>query len=62
MELFNLATDLGLIDKGGAWYTFTTVKDTPKFQGQEKGRDYLAQNPEVYDSLWATVKETMGIP
>ena len=61
MELFNLATDLGLIDKGGAWYTFSTVKDTPKFQGGEKARDFIAQNPKVYDSLWKEVKTTMGI-
>ena len=61
MELFNLATDLGLIDKGGAWYTFSTVDGSPKFQGAEKSRDYLVQNPEVYDSLWSTVRETMGL-
>ena len=61
MELFNLATDLGIIDKGGAWYTFSSVEGSPKFQGAEKSRDYLAQNPEVYDSMWSTVKETMGL-
>lgn len=61
MELFNLATDLGLIDKGGAWYTFSTVDSSPKFQGAEKARDYLAENPDVYDSLWTTVRETMGL-
>lgn len=61
MELFNLATDLGLIDKGGAWYTFTNVKDTPKFQGAEKARDFISQNPDIYESLWASVKEMMGI-
>jgi recombination protein RecA len=61
MELINLASDLGLINKGGAWYTLTSVEDKPKFQGTEKVRGYLLENPKVYEALWATVKETMGI-
>jgi recombination protein RecA len=60
-ELINLASDLGLIHKGGAWYTIISVEDKPKFQGTEKVRQYLLDNKEVYDSLLKTVKETMGI-
>ncbi len=61
MELFNLAVDLGLISKGGAWYTFTSVKDSPKFQGAEKARDFLINNPQVYDDLWSEITTTMGL-
>jgi RecA/RadA recombinase len=61
MELLTLATDIGLIQKGGAWYTLTSVTDKPKFQGTEKVRQYLVEHPEVYESLLAQVKETMGI-
>ena len=61
MELFNLAVDVGLIHKGGAWYTFTSVPDSPKFQGAEKARDFLVSNPKVYDELWAEIKDMMGI-
>jgi len=60
-ELINLASDLGLISKGGAWYTITSVEDKPKFQGTEKVRQYLLDNSKVYDSLLQSVKETMGI-
>lgn len=60
-ELISLASDLGLINKGGAWYTLVSVKDKPKFQGTEKVRAYLLENPSVYDELWTTVKETMGL-
>jgi recombination protein RecA len=61
MELLNLAVDLGLVSKGGAWYTITSVEEKPKFQGMEKTRQYLLDHPEVYESLWTQVKETMGI-
>lgn len=63
MELLNLATDLGFVSKGGAWYTFDIGegKSNPKFQGLEKSRQYLLDNPQLYDKLWQQVKETMGI-
>jgi len=61
MEVFNLAKDIGLVDQAGAWYTISCVKDTPKFQGEEKARNYIASNPDVYESIWNQVKETMGI-
>ena len=61
MELFNLAVDVGLINKGGAWYTFTTVNDSPKFQGGEKAREYLIENPEIYNNLLAQIKEALGL-
>lgn len=60
-ELINLASDIGLIQKGGAWYTLVGVDDKPKFQGTEKVRQYLIDHNDVYDSLLSKVKETMGI-
>lgn len=61
MELVMLATDLGLIHKGGAWYTLTSVEDKPKFQGTEKLRQYIVDNPKIYNDLLTQVKSTMGI-
>ena len=61
MELLTLAVDLGLINKGGAWYTISSVADKPKFQGLEKTRQYILEHPDVYEDLWTKVKETMGI-
>ena len=60
-ELINLASDIGLIQKGGAWYTVISVEDKPKFQGAEKVRQYLVDNPTVYEKLLTDVKTTMGI-
>jgi len=61
MELFNMAVDIGIISKGGAWYTFSDLEDSPKFQGAEKARDFILSNPEVYDKLSLQVKEALGI-
>lgn len=61
MELTNLAVDLGLINKGGAWYTLTFLKDGQKFQGLEKVRNFIFENPDIYANLYKEVKTTMGI-
>lgn len=61
MEAISLASDLGLIQKGGAWYTLISAPDKPKFQGTEKVRNFLLENPKEYDNLVANIKETMGI-
>lgn len=56
-ELLNFAVDLGLINKGGAWYTY----EKEKFQGMEKLRQYFVDNTDKYKQLENSVKETMGI-
>jgi recombination protein RecA len=63
MELINLGVDIGLINKGGAWYTLDFLNDEKggKFQGTEKVRQFLIDNPKVYEQLYAEVKNTMGI-
>lgn len=60
-EAISLASDMGLIHKGGAWYTLTSLPDKPKFQGTEKVRNYLLENPNAYDDLVKNIKETMGL-
>ena len=57
MELLMLASDIGVIHKGGSWYTLTSVEDKPKFQGTEKLRQYLFEHPDVYESILLQVKE-----
>ena len=61
MEAICLASDMGLINKGGAWYTLTSLPDKPKFQGTEKVRSFLLENPQAYEDLVKSIKETMGI-
>lgn len=61
MEAITLASDMGLIHKGGAWYTLTALPEKPKFQGTEKVRTYLLEHPKAYEDLVVNIKETMGI-
>jgi recombination protein RecA len=60
-ELVNLASDLGIINKGGAWYTITSLEDKPKFQGTEKVRAFLLENSEAYSKVEVEVKTVLGI-
>lgn len=61
MEALNLAKDIGIVEQAGAWYTITCAKDAPKFQGEEKARNYIAEHPEVYEEMWKQIKDTMGL-
>jgi recombination protein RecA len=61
MEAITLASDMGIIHKGGAWYTLTALEDKPKFQGAEKVRQYLLENTDAYSGLVKSIKETMGV-
>lgn len=56
-ELINFAVDIGLLNKGGAWYTY----ETEKFQGMEKLRQHFVDNPDKYNTLQKSVKDTMGV-
>jgi len=56
-ELINFAVDIGLINKGGAWYTYKEEK----FQGMEKMRQYFVDNPKEYGELEKSVKDAMGV-
>ena len=56
-ELISFAVDIGLINKGGAWYTY----NNEKFQGVEKVRQYFVDNPDKYALLETSVKESMGL-
>jgi recombination protein RecA len=60
IELVVLASDLGLVNKTGAWYTLDFVESKPIFQGMEKVRLYLIDNPKEYVVLYEKVQEMLG--
>lgn len=62
MELMSLAIDTGLINKAGAWYNLAFLNDEKtKFQGTEKIRTFLLENPKIYQQLYLEVKKMMGL-
>jgi len=62
-ELVSLATDIGLISKAGSWLTLDFIngdkEDKPKFQGLEKARQAIVDNPEWKECLENKIKELM---
>lgn len=72
-ELFLLATSLGLIEKGGAWYNFVYLeaqdlvsteyagKDEVKIQGEAKCNAALEEYPQWLVKLELKVREFLGI-
>lgn len=60
-EISMLATDIGLIDKKGAWYTISCVEseEKPKMQGQEKLCAYLRENQDVTELLYDEIRSIL---
>jgi recombination protein RecA len=52
-EVLDLAVDLGIVIKSGSWYSY---KDAKIGQGRESVRQFLRDNPEVYDDIESKVQ------
>lgn len=67
-ELIVLSTELGLITKGGAWFTCNFMEKYVeeydekkfKFQGQDNLYEFLKDNPEYKDYLYKEFKGLVG--
>ncbi len=51
-EILDLATDIDLVNKSGAWYN---IGDEKLGQGRENARIYLEAHPEILDDLEAKI-------
>ncbi len=47
-DLIDLATDLGIVDKSGAWFSFNGERIG---QGRENAKSYLEQHPQLMEKL-----------
>lgn len=56
-EIIDIASDLSIIDKSGAWYSYNGEKIG---QGKENVKDYLKENPELRDELEKKIREHYG--
>jgi recombination protein RecA len=50
-ELIGLALDMGIIMKGGAWYSITHKEQEYKVQGEEKIRALLLENNDLFNHI-----------
>ena len=53
-ELVDLASDLDILNKSGAWYAYEGTKIG---QGRENAKQFLLDNKEIYDKVYKQVLE-----
>ncbi|GIK21247.1 MAG: recombinase RecA [Ignavibacteriota bacterium] len=56
-DVLDLATELGIIKKGGAWFTY----GEERIQGREQFRQKLIEFPEMYKNIERDIKQKLGI-
>ena len=57
-ELVDLGTDLGLIDKSGAWYSYEGERIG---QGRENARSYLLEHPKMASEIEDKIRTHFGL-
>ena len=57
-EILDLSSELGIVDKSGAWYSYNGEKIG---QGKENAKEFLKANPSIKDELENKVRESLGI-
>lgn len=56
-ELVDIASELGIMDKAGAWYSYNGEKIG---QGRENTKIFLKNNPEIADEIENQIREHYG--
>ena len=57
-NLLDVATDLKIINKAGAWYSYNEHK---LGQGRENSKDFLEANPEIAEEIENKIRENFGL-
>lgn len=57
-DILDLAANLGVINKSGAWYAYNGSKIG---QGRENSKQYLKDNPEIMAEVEQKVRESYGL-
>ena len=57
-EILDLASEIGIVDKSGAWYAYKGEKIG---QGKENAKAFLNDNPKIKDEVEQKVRESHGI-
>ena len=56
-EIVDIASDLAIVDKSGAWYSYNGEKIG---QGKENVKNYLKENPTIRDEIEEKIREHYG--
>lgn len=52
-EVLDLAAEMGIVKKGGAWYSYNEMK---LGQGRDNAKDFLEANPEIMNEIEEKIK------
>lgn len=56
-DLLDFATNLNIVKKSGAWFSF----EEDRYQGREQFRQKLIESPDLYKKLEKEVKTKLGV-
>lgn len=54
--ILDYAVNMDIIKKSGTWFSYNDEKIG---QGREKAKEFLEQNPDIYDEIENTIRETL---
>lgn len=57
-EVLDMAVELNLVGKSGAWYSYNGEKIG---QGRDNAREFLKNNPEKFAEIEAKIRDTKGV-
>lgn len=57
-DVLDLAAEVGIINKSGAWYSYNDVKIG---QGRENAKQYLSENQEIFEEIYEKVREKFDL-
>jgi recombination protein RecA len=57
-DLIDVGVDTGIIEKSGAWYSHAGERIG---QGRENVKRFLKENPDLFESMYVNVRETLGL-
>ncbi|MGU8058674.1 recombinase RecA, partial [Streptococcus suis] len=57
-ELIEIGSNLGIIQKAGAWYSYNGEKIG---QGSENAKKFLADNPAIFDEIDRKIRVHYGL-
>ncbi|MBR1736342.1 MAG: recombinase RecA [Firmicutes bacterium] len=58
-DVLDLAAELGIVKKGGAWYSYN---DSKLGQGRENSKKFLDENPDILREIENKVRENYELP
>ncbi|NPB04940.1 MAG: recombinase RecA [Aquificae bacterium] len=57
-DIIDVATELGILQKSGAWYSYG---DRKLGQGREQVKKFLAENPKILNEIEQKIREALGL-